>query len=116
MTTFLSKEIQDGLAKARKKAQRKSHRLRVIAGERSIRILRLEDQGFSVASEDEPPLRGLVDIYDGGRHLWQCLIVAASQEGEETRYEFKRQTTTQGAPAPDFVRAKDAPAGLLPRI
>ena len=57
-----------------------------------------------------------MDVYDGGRHLWQCLIVASAQEGEEMQYEFKRQTAAETLPALDFELPDTRPAGLLPRM
>lgn len=116
MTTFLPKEVQDGLEAAHKKALRKRNRLRVVVGEDRYPILRLWDHGFSVSREGVPSLRGLVDVYDGGRHLWQCLIVAAADEIDEVHYEYKRQTAANEKAALDYEILPDAPAGLLPRI
>lgn len=114
MTTYLPKEVQDGLDAARRKALLKSNRLRVVADGVAYPILRLAENGFSVPMEDVPPLRGLVDVQDGARVLWQCLIVASEEDGAEMHYEFKRQTAIVDGPALDFVRSPDAPAGLLP--
>ena len=116
MSTYLSKEIREGLAAARAKALRKSSRLRVLADGVTYPILRLEDHGFVVPLADAPRLRGLVDVYDGGRHLWQCLIVASEEEGDEMLYEFKRQTAALDGPAADFERDPDAPTALIPRF
>ncbi|WP_375175749.1 hypothetical protein [Pseudooceanicola sp.] len=116
MTTYLSKEIQDGLAAARARALRKSKRLRVMVDGVAYPILRLEEHGFVVPLEDMPRLRGLVDVYDGARHLWQCLIVASAEEGGEMAYEFKRQTAALDGPAADFERDPDAPKALIPRF
>lgn len=116
MSTYLSKEIRDGLAAARAKALRKSNRLRVMVDGVTYPILRLEEHGFVVPLADTPRLRGLVDVYDGARHLWQCLIVASAEEGDEMLYEFKRQTAASDGPAADFERDSNAPRGLLPRF
>ncbi|MGI3169296.1 hypothetical protein ACRARG_09105 [Pseudooceanicola sp. C21-150M6] len=116
MTTFLSKEVQDGLRVARKRAVARSRRLRVVIGDERYPILKLWDGGFAVAGEGVPPLRGLVDVYDGGRHLWQCLIVAVAEEAGEMNYEFKRQTAVDAGPALDFERAEQAPVALIPRF
>ncbi len=67
----------------------------------------------SVEEENAPQLRGLVDLYDGSRHLSQCLIVASEAEGGEMRYEFKRSTAASDSAPIDFYRAPDAPVGLL---
>ena len=58
-------------------------------------------------------MRGLVDIYDGSIHMYQCLIVASEEEGGEMRYEFKRNTrAVQSAPL-DFERSENAPVALI---
>lgn len=113
MTTFLPKEVQIGLDAARIAALRKSSRLRVETGEDSYRVLRLWSGGFTVEADVVPPLRGLVDLYDGGRHLYQCLIVASETEGGEMQYEFKRSTEAHDRAPLDFYRAPDAPIALL---
>jgi len=115
MTTYLPKELQDGLQAAHKLARAKKSRLRVRAGEELIPVIRFWDKGFAVDQEAAPRLRGLVDIYDGARHLFQCLIVASDEEDGEMRYDFKRATpATDHAPL-DFERPDDAPVGLIGR-
>ncbi|MEM6307001.1 MAG: hypothetical protein AAF701_03330 [Pseudomonadota bacterium] len=113
MTTFLPKEVTEGLRAAQKKAMQKSHRLRVYTGTTTVKILKLWDTGFSVDLEEAPRLRGLVDLYDGGRHLYQCLIVASEEQGDVMFYEFKRNTMAQDAAPLDFVRDANAPIALL---
>ena len=113
MTTYLSKELQQGLEAAHRLARARKSRLRVRAGDREFPIVRFWDKGFSVELDTAPQLRGLVDIYDGGRHLCQCLIVAADEEGGEMRYDFKRATPAANSAPLDFVRPDDAPAGLI---
>ena len=114
MSTFVSREVQAGLEAEQKRAQRKRSRLRVHAGEKIFTILAFGANRFSVDAQAAPNLRGLVDIYDGGRHLYQALIVT-SQEGQGERvFEFKRNTVAATAPAVDFVIDENAPVGLLP--
>ena len=113
MTTFLPKEVQDGLEAARKAALKRSTRLRVKIGDDVLPILRFSGSTFSMDVEDAPRLRGLVDIYDGPRHLYQALIVACAEEDGERRYEFKRATRPEQGPAPDHVQDGPAIAGLL---
>ncbi|EAQ04513.1 hypothetical protein OB2597_10224 [Pseudooceanicola batsensis HTCC2597] len=112
--TYLPKEVREGLEAARTAALGRRNRLRVVMADTVVPLLRLWDHGFAVPVAQAPRLRGLVDVHDGGRHLWQCLIVAAAEEGDEMLYEFKRQTAALDRPAPDFVIPQDAPAGLLP--
>ena len=57
-------------------------------GDQSFTILRHWDAGFALDKEDAPHIRGLVDLYDGARHLSQCLIVASSEDADEMVYEF----------------------------
>lgn len=113
MDSFLPKDVQDGLDRARKSALRRSHRLMVEVAGRTYPILRAWDGGFAVETQTAPHLRGLVDLYDGGRHLSQCLIVTSSEEYGEWCFEYKRMTEASGTQPLDFVRALDAPAGLL---
>ena len=47
--------------------------------------------------------RGLVDIYDGERHVAECLIVLAAPEGPFLRCLFKRRTASRLDPPPDFA-------------
>lgn len=113
MLESLPQSIWNELHQAQSKAAAKKSRLRVEANGQSYRIERLTAEGFALDAVDAPKLRGLVDIYDAGRHLSQCLIVAASQDGDQMVYDFKRNTAAgDGAPL-DFERAENAPIALL---
>lgn len=113
MSTYLPKEVQDGLDAARMVGLRKSSRLRVRVDDEVFRVLRMWKDGFAVEDETTPKLRGLVDLYDGSIHLYQCLIVGTEVEAGEMKYDFKRATAVADRPALDFYRAPDAPVGLL---
>lgn len=113
MTTFLPKDVQAGLDAARKKSLKKKSRLRVETNGERFRVLRFSETGFTLDLENAPRLRGLVDLYDGGRHVYQCLIVASEVEGDEMRYEFKRSTATFDKAPVDFYRGENAPIALL---
>ncbi len=113
MSEYLPKEVREGLERARKAALRKKSRLRVHAGESVFPVLELHDAGFEVLREDAPHLRGLVDLYDGARHLYQCLIVASEEAGERMKYDFKRATEVRAKAPLDFVRDENAPVALL---
>ena len=115
MSTFLSKEVREGLDNARLAALKKSSRLRVESGGQSFRVLRMWDNGFAMEAQGAPQLRGLVDMFDGGRHLSQCLIVTSSEEDGEMRYDFKWSTTALDHAPLDFERDEDAPIALLGR-
>lgn len=113
MDMHLPPDVQEGLDKARRAALLKSSRLTVEAGGVSYRILRAWPGGFAVEAADAVHLRWLVDLYDGPRHLSQCLIVAASEEGGELHFEYKRMTPVSNGQPVDFVRAPNAPVALL---
>ncbi|WP_299900476.1 hypothetical protein [uncultured Ruegeria sp.] len=113
MSTYVSKEIRAELDAARIATLKKASRLRVEMGDNTYKILKLWKDGFTVEAETTPRLRGLVDIYDGANHLYQCLIVADEDEGGEMRYEFKRSTAAHDSAPLDFYRAPDAPIALL---
>ncbi|MDF0600856.1 hypothetical protein P1J78_08945 [Psychromarinibacter sp. C21-152] len=115
MTDYLPQEILDGLEAARKADLRKNSRLRVHVGEQVFRVLRFWDGGFALDAEDAPHLRGLVDLYSGGRHLYQCLIVASAEDDGEMVYEFKRNTAAVDQAPLDFARDETAPVALIGR-
>ena len=113
MTTYVPKEVQAGLEAARLAGLKKTSRMQVMVGDDRYPVLRLWKTGFAVEAEAIPQLRGLVDLYDSGRHLYQCLIVASEEDKGEMRYEFKRNTLTADKAPLDFYRDPDAPVGLL---
>ncbi len=115
MTTYLPKEVQEGLEQARKRDLKKSARLRVAVGDDVFPVLEFRDGGFALDLDNAPKLRGLVDLYDGGRHLYQCLIVASEEDGALMRYEFKRSTAAVDKAPLDFARDENAPIALLAR-
>ena len=113
MSTYLPPDVQAGLDAARKKAMRNNHRLRVQAGERMYHVLQAWENGFSLELGDDDTLRGRVDLYDGARHLSQCLIVASEEDGDIMRFEYKRMTEASDTQPLDFVRAENAPVALI---
>ena len=115
MSEYLPQAVREELQRAQKNSAAKRARLRVEAAGESYRLTNLTPTGFSVAIEDAPKLRGLVDLFDGGRHLSQCLIVAASKDGDQMVYDFKRNTAAHDGAPLDFERAVDAPIALLSR-
>lgn len=115
MFEYLPPEIREGLAAAERRDLRRRSRLRLHAGDAIHPILRYWEDGFALDAETAPNLRGLVDIYDGTRHLCQCLIVTSTEENRERVFEFKRNTAAVDAAPIDYARDPDAPAGLLSR-
>jgi hypothetical protein len=116
MPTYLPSDVQAGLDAARSRPGRRGHRLRVRSGETIIPVLRVWDGGFSLPLNDAPSrLRGLVDMYDGTRHLSRCLVIASSAQGDELNFEVKQTTEAGAAPPADFVRDPGGPAALIAR-
>ena len=116
MLEFLPKEVREGLEAARKRDLKRKSRLRVEVGDSVYPVLRFWDNGFALDADFSPgKLRGLVDVYDGSRHVFQCLIVATSIEDGELVCDFKRATAVTGKAPLDFWRRDDAPVGYLPK-
>lgn len=115
MTDFLPEAVRKGLEDARLAMLRRSSRLCVHDGDMIHRVLRLWDGGFSLSSKNPPHLRGFVDLYDGPRHVYQCLVVTSQDDGDERLFEFKWNRAVAETPPVDFETEQDAPAGLLTR-
>ena len=115
MSTFLSKEVIAGLEAAQKPDSGKKNRLRVEFNKNRYPVLRLKKSGFWVEAAKAPMIRGLVDLYDGDKHLKQCLIVAAKEENGIVHFDYKRNTNTQTSAPKDFFQENKGVA-LLPRL
>lgn len=116
MSDYLPQSVREELAAAQRSARRSRATHMVRVGGATFPIIEMTEQGFSVDAEDAPRLRGLVDIYDGGRHLYRALIVASDQVGDLMRYEYKRNTAVATHAPVDFETVTDRPAGLLPSV
>jgi len=115
MSEYLPKEVRAGLALARKAKQRSSSRMRVRTGEQTFTILRHWENGFALDADEAMPLRGLVDVFDGPRHVSNCLIVASESDGDEIVCEYKRVTPALDRAPQDYEVADDAPVALIGR-
>ena len=115
MSEFLPESVRQELELARKQKLRKKSRMRVSVGGQQFTILRYWDEGFALDADDAPHLRGLVDVFDGARHLSQCLIVASEEEAGEMVYEFKRATQHAEVPTKDYEISEDATVALIPQ-
>ncbi len=113
MSEFLPKDVRAGLEEARKRDIRKRSRLRVMAGNDVYPILRFWEDGFSLDADEVTQLRGLVDIFDGARHLYQSLIVASDIRSGELICTMKRSTAATDRAPLDFVRDEFAPVALI---
>ncbi len=115
MLEELPEEVRAGLAAAARRGRRRRPRYRIRVGGEVVPVLRLWEDGFALELAHARALRGLVDLFEGSRHVAQCLIVASAAAGDEVICEFKRSTAAADRAPLDFVRDDDAPAGLLPR-
>ena len=113
MLEFLPQDVREGLDLARKREAKRRSRLRVQVGEAVFPILRFWHDGFALDADLAPQLRGLVDVYDGGKHIFQCLIVASTVENGEIVCEFKRSTAVVDKAPLDFWKDENAPVGFL---
>ena len=113
MEAHLSPDVLAGLQRARTEARHKSKRLRVCVEGQEFPILRMWDGGFALSAEDAMHLRGTVEVRDGARDLYECLIICFEQDGHEITYEVKRLQRADGERPLDFVRPDDAPIALL---
>ncbi|MGB8813684.1 MAG: hypothetical protein WCC57_10900 [Paracoccaceae bacterium] len=115
MLEFLPKEVRDGLEAARNRDLKRRSRLRVQLGSDIFPILRMWEDGFALDAGRTPHLRGLVDVFDGTRHLCQSLIIATTVENGELICEFKRSTNVTDRAPLDFYKDENAPVALLPK-
>ena len=115
MLEFLPKEISEGLDLARARRAARKSRLRVQLGDAVFPITRLWHDGFALDAGLSPALRGHVDIYDGARHIFRCLIVASKAENGDLICEFKRATAVSERAPLDYWRDENAPVALLPK-
>lgn len=115
MLEFLPKEVRDGLDAARNRDYARKSRLRIHVNGAVFPILRFWHEGFALDSSHAPNLRGLVDVYDGARHVFQCLIVASEIENGVLVCDFKRSTPVTDRAPLDYWRDENAPVAYLPR-
>lgn len=114
MNDFLPVEVREGLQAARKASLKRADKLCVHDGDDVYRIRRFWGDGLSIDATQGDKLRGRVEIYDGSRHVYQCLIVSSRLEHDEYIFDFKWLHPVSTAPAADFERQTDLPAALLP--
>lgn len=115
MLEHLPQEVRDGLETARKRDLKRRSRLRAHLGDEVFPILRMWEDGLALDADRAPHLRGLIDVYDGANHIFQCLIVASTIENGELICGFKRSTPVTDKAALDFWKDENAPVGYLPR-
>ncbi|MFT7057661.1 MAG: hypothetical protein ACJASV_000160 [Pseudorhodobacter sp.] len=113
MLEYLPPEIREGLEAARKRDFKRRSRLRVQLGEAVFPILRYWETGMALDAARAPHLRGLVDIFDGSKHICQALIIASTAENGELICDFKRVTAVSDRAPLDYERDEQAPVGFL---
>lgn len=89
-------------------ARQGASRLTLRVGRARYPVLRLWSGGLALPAEAGPRLRGRVDVYDGARHLFHCLIVASQEASDEVICEFKQATAATTAPPPDYAPDDEA--------
>ena len=113
MNDFLPDAVRQGLEQARKNALRRSTRLCVHDGDDVYAIRRLWAGGFALDANVADKVRGRVEIYDGSRHLYQCLIVDSADEGDERVFDFKWLHPVKETAPVDYEQPNFVPAGLI---
>ncbi len=103
MFEHFPQDISDALSGARPRFEaRGTRRLRVRIGASTFPILRMWDDGFAIRAPEAIRLRGFVDILDGMRHRWTCMIVASEIGNGELTCSFKRITPARDTPPRDY--------------
>jgi hypothetical protein len=113
MLEFLPQEVREGIEAARKRDQRRKSRLHARVGDAVFPILRFWDEGFALDPAMSPPLRGMVDIYDGSRHILRCLVITSTAENGELICDFKRSTVVSDRAPLDYWLERVLPSGLI---
>ena len=116
MLEYLPKELRDEIAFAQTRALKKKSRLRVELAGQSFAVLRMWEDGIAIEPVQLTHWRGVAEIYDGGRHIFQALIVASSLERDELICTFKRLNSVSEKPPLDFWYDQNAPVGYLTRL
>ena len=108
---YLRHDITDELNAP--KVRKRGPRYAMHSGDQIFPILRMERDGFTIAGDHAPSLRGFVDITLNDDRIARCLIYCISCEGGVVTYGFKRMTA-DASPAPtDFVKDPHRPVALL---
>jgi hypothetical protein len=72
-------------------------------GNRRFPVVAMGSDSCLIDAHDGWIPRGFADIFDGDRHVAQCLIVLAAPEGPYLRCSFKRRTAARLDPPRDFA-------------
>ena len=112
MLEHLPEEVRSALAAARRHETRPGRRreaahLTLHVGGRVLPLLRIWDGGLALPADAGSRLRGRVDVHDGTRHLFHCLIVASGEDSGEVICAFKHATAAGTAPPRDYAEGAD---------
>lgn len=103
MLEHLPQDVSDALGGAQPRfAARDTRRLRVRIGDATFPVLRMWSDGFAIRAPEAIRLRGFVDILDGLRHRWTCMIVASEFGNGELSCNFKRITPARDTAPRDY--------------
>jgi hypothetical protein len=104
MLEHLPQEIRDVLTQPKRRERRRIARLNLHVGDSKFPIRRMWDDGFAIEATRPPRLRGAVEIREGRRRIWTCLIVAVEVTDGELRCTFKRLSPAQDSAPADYWR------------
>ncbi|SIS68712.1 hypothetical protein [Phaeovulum vinaykumarii] len=108
----IATSVLTGMDEARRAESRRPKSLRVVAGKQTYPVLRRWRGGFALDAAEVTQLRGLVDLYEGPRHVAQCLITASEIDGVELICTLKRETAVAQEAARDFAEGDDLAAEI----
>ncbi len=109
MLEFVPPEIREMLRRPRRRDRLRGRSLRLHLGDAIFPIRRLWDDGLAIDAARLTRLRGRVEIREGNRRVWTCLIVAAEIEGDELVCSFKRLSPAQDSAPADYWRGAPEP-------
>ena len=110
MESSLPGEVLSAIEAGRRNSRRARTRHLVVAGEREHRVMELTEDGFVIAADGLPHLRGYVEIMLGEELVARRLVVFAWARDGRVGYEFKHDAASRETPA-DYV--EPARLGLL---
>jgi len=89
MEVFLPKGFVPDRGRRQMSRPARVSQLRVEAGGVHYAVLRRWATGFAVVADAAPKLSGIVDLYDGKKHLRQCVVTRREEAGAEVIFTVK---------------------------
>ncbi len=84
-------------------AGRRGDQLFMESGSRRFPVVAMGPDSCLIDAPEGWTPRGFVDIFEGDRHVEQCLILLAAPEGPFLRCSFKQRTASRTEPPRDFA-------------